>query len=382
MISRGRRSGLALVTLSAAALMLSACSHGPAHEAANTGEGWAPFHMASLQAGAQVDQFFYKPSAPSKTEWKICAVLAAIDNPLVPVPSTTAAIHYGIADQAHRQHVKVAFYGASTNEAQLARLKSCSKTSDASIVQWVDPSQAGLESLLAQAALGPKPTVPEPFTTTVVGAPGYSYAAQHAAQVVAAPDGLQAIMAAQWTLGVSGGVAGTVVVLPGPAKDEAGNPAPGRALANLVTKTLAGTRLEVVGVYYGPDNLKAQRALVVSAMAAHPGLTYVIGDATATQAAGDIFVTMNTNRRPEAVAMALTPKIHELITSGGVAAAMSGSPVIQGRIALDNAVHDAEGATYLESKVFFFAPIPLPVDATNVATFDEEWWLAPSKAHE
>jgi protein TorT len=187
-------------------------------------------------------------------------------------------------------------------------------------------------------------------------------------------------MAAQWTLGVSGGVAGTVVVLPGPATDAGGNAAPGRALANLVIKTLKDTRLKVVGVYYGADNLSAQRTLVVKAMHEHPGLTYVIGDATAAQAAGELFITMNTDRRPQAVAMALTPSIDELVKTGGIAAAMSGSPVIQGRVALDSAVADAAGRAYLEARIFFIAPVPLPVDATNVATFNEEWWLAATTA--
>jgi protein TorT len=381
MMRRGRRRLTLAATLGAVVLVLTACSHGPAHEAVNTGEGWAPFQMASLQAGAQVGRYAYTPRAPSTTEWKICAVLASIDNPLIPVPSTTAAIRYGIADQAERQYVKVTFYGASTNEAQLARLKSCSKTSDARIVQWVDPSQAGLESLLRDnEALGPKPTIPDQFSTTVVGAPGYSFAARHAAHVVAAPDGLQAIMAAQWTLGVSGGVAGTVVVLPGPSTDAAGHAAPGRALANLVTQTLKNTQLKVVGVYYGPDNLRVQRALLLKAMAAHQGLTYVIADATAAQAAGDLFITMSTDQRPRAVAMALTPSIDELIKSGDVSAAMSGSPVIQGRVALDSAVRDAEDRELLMATIFATAPVPLPVDATNVATFNEEWWLAPAAA--
>jgi protein TorT len=339
--------------------------------------------MASLQGLGPRGQFSYKPAPPSDKEWNICAVLSAIDNPLVPVPSTTAAIRFGIADQAERQHVKVTFFGASTNAAQLARLTTCSKTADASIVQWADPSEAALKSLLpTKGPLGPLPSVPNQFTTTVVGAPGYSYAARHAAHVVAAPDGLQAIMAAQWTLGASGGVPGTVVVLPGPARDAAGNAAPGRALGNLVTKTLKGTGLKVVGVYYGPDSLSAQRAALVKAMTDHPGLTYVIGDATAAQAAGELFVTMNTERHPQAVAMALTPSIDELVKSGGVAAAMSGSPVIQGRVALDNAVHDAGARMLLEATMFVIAPVPLPVDATNVATFNEAWWLAPPKAAE
>ena len=69
-----------------------------------------------------------------------------------------------------------------------------------------------------------------------------------------------------------------------------------------------------------------------------------------------------------------------LVKSGGVAAAMSGSPVIQGRIALDNAFVDAIERELLVGRYFVIAPVPLPVDATNVATFNEEWWLAPTTA--
>jgi protein TorT len=148
-----------------------------------------------------------------------------------------------------------------------------------------------------------------------------------------------------------------------------------------VLSTLKGSSLNVVAVYYGADSLLAQRKLLLKALASHPGLTYVLGDATAAQAAGVLFETMDTNRRPQAVAMGFSPRINELIKSGAIAAGMSGSPVVQGRIALDQAVRLAQRQGDLAAyNASWIAPVPLPVDATNVATFNEEWWLAPAAA--
>jgi protein TorT len=367
-----------LTSIGAAVLVLAACSHGPEKAAENTGAGWAPAQVVNLAPGAQqVRQSTYTPGEVGAHEWKVCAVVPSV-NPLLPTPSKSAAITYGITDQAARQHVSLKVYGGATNKAQHDRLVACEKSSDALIVEWVDATQAGFADVATPPGSA-STSSPGLANLVVVGAPGYSYAATHSTNLVAEPAGQQAVMAAQWALGASGGTSGTVVVLPGPATDAAGNDTGARATTNLVLATLKGTSLKVVGVSYGPDNLTAQRALLIKAMTAHPGLTYVLGDATAAQAAGSLFEIMNTNRRPQVVAMGFGPAIEKLIRSGAIAAGMSGSPVTQGRIALDLAVVLAKRAGGLVAYgPTLIAPVPLPVDPTNVAAFPESSWLAPA----
>ena len=366
------RTSRLTVVLLCAGVVLAACSSKHVAADSATGEGWAPFPVVEgVGVGQELTQY-YSPQPRSEEQYRICAVLPALASPLLPVPSTTKAIAFGIADQARRQNVVVRTFTASTNALQAQRLKSCKANADALIVYWVDSSEAGLAGVVpTERELGNEELI-------VVGAPSGSYAATHSSRVVADPELGEAVAGAQWALGDSGGVPGTVVVLPGAATDAKGHPTNARAIASLVTSTLSTTALKVVGTYYGPNDLESQRKLVVKAMSEHPGLTYVIGTATAAQSAGWIFESMNTDRRPRAVSLGITPTVDELARSAAIAGAMSGSPVIQGRIALDQAAKAAREAPFLMLYSVNIAPVPVPIDSTNVNTSPSDWWQAPA----
>lgn len=362
------------VAACAAALMLAGCSsHKPETSERPTGSGWAPFPVISVRpTSLSQHPKDYSPAPASRRDWRICAVLPGAASPLLPIPSTSQAISYGLRDQAQRQHVSITVVTAANDADQVKRLTACSSRADALVVYWADPTRAALGPVLpTRAQLHNVPLV-------VVGAPTGSYAASQAQELVAEPFLESAVAAAQWALGSRGGVPGTVVVLPGPRVDGSGAVTQAVATAGVISKALQGTSLKVAGIYYAADTVSAQRAATLRAMSDHPGLTYVIGTTTAAQAAGSIFEAMNTSQRPAAVSIGITPKVDDLITTAGVAAAISGSPVIQGRIALDYAISAAAAATYLTLVVGAIAPAPIAIDSTNVATSPKSWWQAPT----
>ena len=370
----GSRTVKAALALGIAVALLSACSGGPKKAEVNTGAGWAPFEVVASDGhtGAPI-RYLYEPGHPASKQWRICVVVPADTSSLG--GSTETAISYGVSDQAIRENVSVRFFGGTTNSAQLGRLNACKSSFDAAIIEWVDPTEADMASLPVQG--NDHAIVPDPQTTIVVGAPSYSYAALNSRHVVADPLAQEGVMSVQWAVGATGGLPGTVVVLPGSNKDSGGNPTAAHATAGLIAQALKQTSLKLVGTYYGADTLAVQRALVLKAMTEHAGLTYIIGTSTAAQAAGELFATMNTDRRPQAISLGLTHEVNNLIQSGGVAAAMSGSPVIQGRIALDRAVQEAAQAQLAMLTSVRIAPVPLPVDPTNVQTNPADWWISP-----
>ena len=320
-----------VVVVAVAALVATACAVPPVKPKDTTGAGWAPFPVVEPRNATTQQQ--YEPSGVAKRAWKICVVLPTLGSPLLPVPSSVAAVEYGIRDQAQRQGVDVTFFTATTNTAQEALLVRCSKSSDAAIVDYADVNRAGFAT--------PVSPVRSSFPVVVADAPAGSFAAGRSRYVVGPSESLQAVSAVHWAIGARGGLPGTVVLLPGPAADAAGHPTTARAVAEAVHATMKSGPLTLVGTYYGADTLAAQHALVLKAMQQHPGLTYIIGTRTAALAAGTVLSAMNTNKRPLAVSIDLTPAVDLQIGASAIAAAMSSSPVIIGRIALDQAVMQA-----------------------------------------
>ncbi|MFC7052545.1 TMAO reductase system periplasmic protein TorT [Hansschlegelia quercus] len=113
-------------------------------------------------------------------------------------------------------------------------------------------------------------------------------------------------------------------------------------------KALEGTAVEIVDTRYGDTGKEVQSKLVADALQAHPDLDYVAGSAVAAEAAVPIIRAAGVADRVKVLAYYYTPGVDQGIRRGQILAAPTDSTVVQGRIAIDQAVRILEGKDYVK----------------------------------
>jgi len=131
--------------------------------------------------------------------------------------------------------------------------------------------------------------------------------------------------------------------------------------------------VEVVETKYGDTGKEAQSALVEDTLGAHPDLDYIVGTAVTAEAAVPILRSRGLTDEVKVLSYYYTPGVHQGIRRGQILAAPTDSTVIQGRIAVDQAVRILEGADY-EKHV---GPALFVVSQDTVDAFDTSSTLAP-----
>jgi periplasmic protein TorT len=139
-------------------------------------------------------------------------------------------------------------------------------------------------------------------------------------------------------------------------------------------KAIAGSAIEVVETKYGDTGKEVQQKLVEDTLQAHPDIQYIIGTAVTAEASEGLLRSRNLDGNIKLVAYYFTPGMYEGILAGRILAAPTDSTVIQGRVAVDQAVRILEGKDYLKH----VGPVIQVIDASNVKTFDKESALAPA----
>ena len=138
-------------------------------------------------------------------------------------------------------------------------------------------------------------------------------------------------------------------------------------------EAVAGSDIEVVETKYGDTGKEVQLKLVEDALEAHPDIKYVVGTAVTAEAAVGLLRARGLSDDIKVMAYYFTPGVFRGIKRGQVLAAPTDSAVIQGRIAIDQAVRILEGKSY-EKHV---GPALHVIDSTNIDTFDRGSSLAP-----
>jgi len=131
--------------------------------------------------------------------------------------------------------------------------------------------------------------------------------------------------------------------------------------------------IEVVETKYGDTGKEAQSALVEDTLGAHPDLNYIVGTAVTAEAAIPILRSRGLTDQIKVVSYYYTPGVDQGIRRGQILAAPTDSPVIQGRIAIDQAVRILEGKDYAKH----VGPALFVVNQDNIGTFDPASTLAP-----
>jgi protein TorT len=136
---------------------------------------------------------------------------------------------------------------------------------------------------------------------------------------------------------------------------------------------IKGSAVEVVETKYGDTGKEVQAKLVEDTLQAHPDISYVVGTAVTAEAAIPILRDKGIDDKVKIVAYYYTPGVDQGIRRGQILAAPTDSPVIQGRIAIDQAVRILEGKDYLKH----VGPALMVVSQDSIKTFDPASTLAP-----
>ena len=139
------------------------------------------------------------------------------------------------------------------------------------------------------------------------------------------------------------------------------------------TGAISGSAVELVETKYGDTGKEAQAKLVEDTLEAHPNLSYIVGTAVTAEAAIPILRSRGLEGRVKILSYYYTPGVDRGISRGQILAAPTDSTVIQGRIAVDQAVRILENRDYLRH----VGPALYVVTQENHGSFDPSSTLAP-----
>ena len=131
--------------------------------------------------------------------------------------------------------------------------------------------------------------------------------------------------------------------------------------------------IEVVETKYGDTGKEVQLKLVEDTLEAYPDIQYVVGTSPTTEAAVQLLRDRDLQDQIKVLAYYFTPGVYQNIKRGRVLAAPTDSAVVQGRVAIDQAVRILEGKDFLKH----VGPELYVIDSNNIDSFDYGSSLAP-----
>lgn len=132
--------------------------------------------------------------------------------------------------------------------------------------------------------------------------------------------------------------------------------------------------VEIVDTKYGDTGKEVQLKLVEDTLQAHPDINYIAGTSPTTEAAVQLLRDRGLSKKIKVVAYYFTPGVYQNIKRGRVLAAPTDSAVVQGRVAIDQAVRILEGKEYSKH----VGPELYVIDSKNINSFHYESSLAPA----
>ena len=310
-----------------------------------------PFDMASPRK--TID---YVPLDKASKPWEICVSFPHMKD------AYWLGVDYGVVSEAEREGVKMQLVeagGYTELNNQISQIEDCvAAGADAVIIGAI--SYDGLNNLVSEIRGKGIPVID---VINGMSSPELSAKSLVSFGEMGAKAG--AFVAERHPAG-SGKI--KVAWFPGPAGAgwvEAGNSG--------FMGAVDGSDVEVVETKYGDTGKEAQAKLVEDTLEAHPDLSYIVGTAVTAEAAIPILRSRGLTDQIKVVSYYYTPGVHQGIKRGQILAAPTDSPVIQGRVAIDQAVRILEGKDY-EKHV---GPALFVVSADNVDSFDSSSTLAP-----
>ncbi len=136
---------------------------------------------------------------------------------------------------------------------------------------------------------------------------------------------------------------------------------------------VAGSAVNIVEVKYGDTGKEVQTSLIEDVLQAHPDIKYIAGSAVAAEAAIPILRSRDLTSQVGVLSYYFTPGMRRGIERGQVLAAASDSTVMQGRLAVDQAVRILEGKNYQKH----IGPSILVITKDNIGSQNMDALLAP-----
>lgn len=310
-----------------------------------------PFNMESPRT--TVD---YLPVEKAAKAWELCVSFPHMKD------AYWLGVDYGVAEEAKRIGVKMQLVeagGYTELQKQISQIEDCvAAGADAVIIGAI--SFDGLNNLVAEIR---KKNVPVIDVINGISSPELS-----AKSLVS--FGEMGYKSGEFLakLHAAGSAPVKVAWFPGPAGAgwvEAGNKG--------FLDAIKGSAVEVVETKYGDTGKEAQSKLVEDTLEAHPDLSYIVGTAVTAEAAISILRDRGLQDQIKVLSYYFTPGVDQGIRRGQILAAPTDSPVVQGRIAIDQAVRILEGKDYLKH----VGPALYVVSQETIKDFDPSSTLAP-----
>jgi protein TorT len=321
---------------------------------------WYPYPAQAVEPPFATDgtlkDITYVPLTKASKPWNICVSFPHMKD------AYWLGVDYGVVDEAKRLGVKLNLVeagGYTELNKQISQIEDCVSTG-ANAVAIGAISADGLNSVIAEIH---KKNIPVIDLVNGINSPDISAKS----------------LVSFYTMGYSTGVyltrlhpAGSLAVkvgwFPGPA---------GAGWVEAANKgfldAVKGSTLNVLPAKYGDTGKEVQLKLVEDALQANPDMRYVAGTTVTAEAAQGLVRERDLKGKLGLLAFYMTPGVYEGIERGLITAAPADSMVIQGRIAVDQAVRLLEG----KEVVKHVGPKIFMVDGENIRSTPRDAILPP-----
>jgi periplasmic protein TorT len=322
---------------------------------------WYPYQAEEVvppfSTEGQLKVVSYVPLKKAEKKWDICVSFPHMKD------AYWLGVDYGVVEESRRLGVKMQLVeaGGYTNlSKQISQLEDCvSRGANAVVIGAI--SADGLANVVKEFRAKNIPVIdvinginsPELSAKSLVS----FYTMGHSAGEYLAK------------LHPAGSKPAKVGWFPGPAGAgwvEAGN----RGFMDAVK----GSAIQVLDPKYGDTGKEAQSKLVEDVLQGNPDLAYIAGTAVTAEAAQGIVRSRNLQNKVKIIAYYMTPGVFEGIQKGRILGAPADSMVVQGRIAIDQAVRILEGKEYVKH----VGPKIFVVDQKNIKTVAHDSILPPT----
>jgi protein TorT len=330
-------------------------SHGLGHAAEGIPEWDLEVWQQPFRYDSPSHEIQYRPLATANRQWKLCVSYPHMKD------AYWLNVNYGMVQEARRLGVTMELVeagGYPNLERQLSQIERCVREgADALIVGAV--SYEGLTAAVTRIAS----EVPVLATVNDIQ-----------------DDGITAKSGVSWVS--MGRVVGEYLAERHPMGSDPVKVAwfPGPLGAGWVTFIERGFRegitegaLEVVTTKWGDTGKEIQRTLVQEALEEHPDIDYIVGNALTAEAAISVLRARGLEDQVGIVSTYFTHGVFRGIKRGRILAAPTDSPVLQGRLSIDQAVRVLERQPFVKHA----GPSIILIHGENLEDFNLDSSLAP-----
>ena len=328
--------------------------------AAAIAEAWYPYPAEEVTpafaADGSIAEVTYEPLDAAEKAWNICVSFPHMKD------AYWLGVNYGVADEARRLGVNMNLVeaGGYTELAnQISQLEDCvSAGADAVVIGAI--SFDGLNNVIGEIAGQGIPVI-----DVINGVSSNDISAKSLVSFKTMGAETGRYLAEKHPAGSDPVKVGW---FPGPA----GAGWVEAAHAGFL-EAVEGSAVEVLEPRFGDTGKEAQLKLVEDVLQANPEVRYLAGTAVTAEAAQGLIRERGLQGEVDLLAFYMTPGVYTGIERGFILAAPADSMVIQGRIAMDQAVRILEGKDFTKH----VGPKIFVVDPDNIENTPRENILPP-----